>query len=191
MPSGEPGDRGVWSAGFFVARSKRIQRAPLAVGLGLILFLGMVVAAGGQDLEIGRPAPEFALTDQAGNTHRLSDYRGKVVLLNFWATWCVPCRTEMPSMERAYRALKDRGFAVVAVSLDTGPRSTVEAFVKELGLTFPVLLDPRGTSVQAYRLPGVPASFLIDRRGRLAARELGPRDWNAGLARAQLEALLK
>ena len=164
---------------------------PLAVGLGPILCLVIVVAAWGQDLEIGRPAPGFALTDLAGNTHRLSDYRGKAVLLNFWATWCVPCRTEMPSIERAYRALKDRGFAVVAVSLDTGPRSTVEAFVKELGLTFPVLLDPRGGTVQTYRLPGVPASFLIDRRGGLAARELGPRDWNAGEARAQLEALLK
>lgn len=147
MPSLEPGDRGLWSTGFFIARSRRIQRVPLAVGLGLILFLGMVAPAWGQDLEIGRPAPEFAL--------------------------------------------KDRGFVVVAVSLDTGPRSAVEAFVKELGLTFPVLLDPRGGTVQTYRLPGVPASFLIDRRGRLVARELGPRDWNAGEARAQLEALLK
>jgi peroxiredoxin len=159
--------------------------------LGLLLVLVMVVPAWGQDLGAGRPAPEFALTDLLGETHRLSDYRGQAVFLNFWATWCPPCRDEMPSLERVYRALKGRGLVVVAVSLDTGPRSAVESFVKKLALTFPILLDPRGASVRAYRFPGLPASFLIDRKGRLVAQELGARDWNAGETRARIEALVQ
>jgi peroxiredoxin len=159
--------------------------------LGLLLVLVMVVPVWGQDLGAGRPAPEFALTDLLGETHRLSDYRGQAVFLNFWATWCPPCLDEMPALERVYRALKGRGLVVVAVSLDTGPRSAVERFVKELALTFPILLDPRGASVRAYRLPGLPVSFLIDRKGRLVAQELGARDWNAGEARARIEALVQ
>lgn len=160
---------------------------------GFCLSLLWVVAAQGSDpgADIGQSAPEFAFTDLTGKTHRLSDYRGKAVVLNFWATWCAPCRTEMPSMERAYRSLKDRGLVIIGVSLDTAPTNAVEALVKELALTFPILTDPRGTSARAYRLPGLPASFLIDRRGRVVGRELGSRDWSVGEARAKLEALVK
>ena len=159
--------------------------------LGLLLFLATLGQAWGQQLVKGRPAPEFALTDLLGETHHLSDYRGKAVFLNFWATWCPPCRSEMPSIERAYRELKGRGLAVVAVSLDSDVRSVVERFVKDLALTFPILLDPRGTSVQTYRLPGLPVSLLIDRNGRFVWQEWGARDWNAGEGRARLEALVQ
>jgi peroxiredoxin len=164
---------------------------PLGVALSLMLVLGTAVSGTAQTLDIGQPAPELALTDLAGNTHRLSTYRGKGVLLNFWATWCDPCRAEMPSMESAYHALGDMGLVVLAVSLDAGSRGPVDDFVKEFALTFPILLDSAGTSARSYRVFGLPTTFLIDRNGRLAGREVGARDWNRGEARKKLEALLK
>jgi peroxiredoxin len=163
----------------------------LIVALSMMLVLGTAGPGTAQVLDIGQPAPEFALTDLAGNTHRLSQYRGKGILLNFWATWCVPCRAEMPAMERAYHALSEKGLVVLAVSLDTGSRVPVDSFVKELALTFPVLLDSSGTSVRTYRVFGLPTSFLIDRKGRLAGREIGARDWDSGEVRGKLEDLLK
>lgn len=164
---------------------------PLIVALSLMMVLGTAASGAAQTLDIGQPAPELALTDLAGNTHRLSEYRGKGVLLNFWATWCVPCRTEMPSMEHAYHALKEKGLVVLAVNLDAGSRGPVNDFVKELALSFPILLDSAGTSTRTYRVFGLPTTFLIDRNGRLAGREVGARDWNRGEARKKLEALLK
>ena len=94
-------------------------------------------------------------------------------------------------MEQVYRARKGHGLVILAVNLDTGPRSMVEAFVKELELTFPILLDPRGASARTYQVLGLPTSYLIDRDGRLVRQELGPRNWSLGEARAKLEALLK
>jgi cytochrome c biogenesis protein CcmG, thiol:disulfide interchange protein DsbE len=164
---------------------------PLVLALSLMLVLGAASSGTAQTLDIGQPAPEVALTDLAGNTHRLSEYRGKGVLLNFWATWCVPCRSEMPSMERAFHALSGKGLVVLAVSLDAGSRSAVDDFVKELALTFPILLDSAGESSRTYRVFGLPTSFLIDRNGRIAGREVGARDWNLGESRKKLDALLK
>ena len=164
---------------------------PLIVALSLMMVLGTAASATAQTLDIGQPAPELALTDLAGNTHRLSEYRGKAVLLNFWATWCLPCRTEMPSMEHAYHALKEKGLVVLAVNLDAGSRGPVDDFVKELALTFPILLDSPGTSTRTYRVFGLPTSFLIGRNGRIAGRDVGARDWDRGEARKKLEALLK
>lgn len=94
-------------------------------------------------------------------------------------------------MERVYRALSEKGLVVLGVSLDAGPRGPVDDFVKELALSFPILLDSPGKSTQTYRVFGLPTSFLIDRNGRLAGREVGARDWNRGEARKKLEALLK
>ena len=164
---------------------------PLILALCLALELGASAPGRAQTFDIGQPAPEFTLTDLAGGTQRLSDYRGKGVLLNFWATWCVPCRTEMPSMERAYRALREKGVTILAVSLDAGSQAPVEAFVKEFGFTFPILLDSSGASSRAYRVFGLPTSFLIDWNGRLVGREVGARDWNTGEPRKKLEALLR
>ncbi len=158
--------------------------------IGLLFGLLVAVPAWAQTLDLGRQAPGVSLNDVAGRTHHLSEYQGGAVLLNFWATWCVPCRTEMPSMERAYRRLKEKGLVVLAVSMDVG-RGPVEVVVKEKGLTIPVLLDPQGECSRAYRVLGLPTSYLIDREGRLVAREIGPRDWGAGEGLRKLEALLK
>jgi len=135
------------------------------------------------------PAPDFELTDLTGRPVRLQDFRGRVVLLNFWATWCVPCRDEIPAMETLSRELGARGLAVLAVNYKESP-PLVTGFAREYGLTLPVLLDPEGGMATRYGLVGLPATYFIDRSGVLAASVLGFRDWNAPEARAYLDRLL-
>ncbi len=141
--------------------------------------------------EVGYLAPDFALPDLAGRTVRLSDFRGrKAVFLNFWATWCPPCRAEMPTMEQAYQAYRGQGLEILAVSVDTAPKETVQAFMAELTLSFPALLDPDMAVLYAYRVLGLPASVLIDRQGVIRAVEIGYRDWYSAESRKRLESLL-
>ncbi len=113
-----------------------------------------------------------------------------VVLLNFWATWCPPCRKEMPAMERLYRTYKDRGLVVLAVSQDQAPLATVLVFAEELKLSFPVWHDRDGLVGRQYSVPGVPTSYLVGRDGRIAWRVLGEYDWFSPEARAVVERLL-
>lgn len=135
-------------------------------------------------------APDFAAPDLAGQAVRLSGQRGKVVLVNLWATWCPPCREEMPSMERLHRELKDRGFVLLAVSQDEGGAEAVKAFVDQMKVTFPVLLDPQGDVGKKFGVWGYPESFLVDREGRIVERVIGPRDWASPTQIARIEALL-
>ncbi len=122
-------------------------------------------------------APDFTLPDLNGTKVTLSQYRGKVVLLNFWPTWCPPCRREMPTIQEAYQRHKDQGFEVVAVSVDAGPQSDVQHFLEELGLSFQVLLDPNMEVLHAFDSFSLPTTIVIDRRGVIRSRELGYRDW--------------
>lgn len=136
-------------------------------------------------------APDFALPDLSGRTIHLSEFKGKPILLNFWATWCPPCRTEMPSLERAYQDYKGKGLVVLTINIDQRSPSRVEAFVKEYSLTFPILLDPEWTAAEAYRVFGrVPTTYLINRAGEIVA-EAGGLDWTGPVARNALEALLR
>ena len=127
----------------------------------------------------GYPAPDFTLPDLNGTQYRLSDLRGKVVFLNLWATWCLPCRTEMPAMEELYRRLKHRDFVMLAVSEDVEGADIVAPFVAELGLSFPVLLDPDARLSPRYGVTGYPETFLIDREGRVVHHTVGPAHWNS------------
>ena len=136
------------------------------------------------------PAPDFTLPTLAGGSRHLSELRGKVVLLNFWATWCVPCRTEMPTIEALYQRYKSQGLEVLAVNLDVLSTAGVEAFVKEVAVTFPILLDPSWSAARAYRVFGLPTTYLIDRTGNLVAREAGERDWTDGVSQNAVEGLL-
>lgn len=127
----------------------------------------------------GFPAPDFSLRDLDGHVHRLSDLRGKVVFLNLWATWCPPCRMEMPSMERLHQRLHGKDFVMLAVSEDEAGATAVQPFVQEMGLTFPVLLDTEGTVPARYGVTGYPETFLIDREGRVVHHTIGPEDWDS------------
>ncbi len=125
------------------------------------------------------PAPDFSLTDLHGRSHRLSNYRGKVVFLNLWATWCPPCREEMPSMEHLYRRLQSESFVMLAVSQDEDPAGSVRPFVEQLRLSFPILLDPDGKVPPKYGVTGYPETFVIDRSGSVIDHVIGPRKWDS------------
>lgn len=128
---------------------------------------------------VGKPAPEFSLADLRGNAVRLANLKGKVVFINVWATWCEPCRQEMPSMQALYERLTGPDFEMLAVSADQSPRDVVERFVKTYALTFPVLPDPDLQVADRYRVTGYPETFVIDRNGTIVAHEIGPRRWDA------------
>lgn len=127
--------------------------------------------------KVGGAAPDFSLPTLRGSSVKLSDHRGKVVFLNFWATWCPPCREEMPSMEALYQRLKGREFEMLAVSIDRSGEEVVGPFVAKYGLTFPVLLDPENKTYKLYGLTGIPETFIIDRNGVIIFKVIGAQDW--------------
>ena len=128
--------------------------------------------------EVGRPAPDFSLADLNGKVWKMSDLRGKVVFINFWATWCQPCREEMPSMEALHRDMQGSPFQMLAI-LSSDTAANAEMMVKMVGATFPILLDPDGTVSRAYGITGVPETYIIDPEGVLREKFLGPRPWDS------------
>jgi len=124
------------------------------------------------------PAPDFELPDNNGNTDSLARYRGKVVLLNFWATWCPPCREEMPSLQSLYHVLADQGLVVLAIAADRGNKKGIMEFAGKLAIDFPVLLDPDGDVRNTYEVSGLPMSYLIGRDGKISARIIGSLNWS-------------
>ena len=145
-----------------------------------------------QRVEVGARAPDFRAVDLAtGDSVSLRErYRGAVTLVNIWATWCVPCRVEMPAMEKLYQSLAPRGFKIAAVSIDEGGPESVQAFGQELELSFDMLQD-RSTKVQQiYQTTGVPESFLLNREGLIVKRVIGAHDWGSAVNRALIERLL-
>jgi cytochrome c biogenesis protein CcmG, thiol:disulfide interchange protein DsbE len=145
-----------------------------------------------QRVEVGARAPDFRAIDLGtGDSVSLRErYRGAVTLVNVWATWCVPCRVEMPAMEKLYQSLAARGFRIAAVSIDEGRPEEVQKFTQELGLSFDILQD-RSTKVQqVYQTTGVPESFLLNREGLIVKRVIGAHDWSSAVNRALIERLL-
>jgi cytochrome c biogenesis protein CcmG, thiol:disulfide interchange protein DsbE len=160
----------------------------LAAGAAALTRLGGDV----DRVEVGARAPDFRAIDLGtGDSVSLrSRYRGAVTLVNIWATWCVPCRVEMPSMEKLYQSLAPRGFKIAAVSIDEGNPEDVQAFGRELGLSFDLLQD-RSTKVQQiYQTTGVPESFLLNRQGVIIKRVIGAHDWSSPVNRGLVERLL-
>ena len=123
------------------------------------------------------PAPDFTFPGLDGKMVSLSDYRGKVVLVNIWATWCPPCVDEMPSMEKLYRKFKGKNFEILAVSIDEPGLKAVAPFMKKSNLTFPALIDSEGAIKAVYGITGVPESFIVDKQGILIKKIVGPVDW--------------
>jgi peroxiredoxin len=131
------------------------------------------IADGAGPPDVGKPAADFRLPALNGNLVSLSELRGQVVLVNFWATWCAPCRVEMPEIVRAYERYKSRGFTVLAVNVEDDWPEAAE-FAQQYGLPFPVLLDKEGRLSRAWRLRGLPSTIFIDRSGTVAVVHLGP-----------------
>jgi cytochrome c biogenesis protein CcmG, thiol:disulfide interchange protein DsbE len=169
--------------------------------LGIVAILGAGLWAGTHflgdefyEVRVGTEAPGFNAVDVMRSDTELktlSDYRGQVILLNIWATWCEPCKKEMPSMEALHRDLKDRGLAVVAVSVDNvNMESTIRQFVKDYDLTFDVLYDRAELFRAVYRYTGVPETYIIDREGVIRRKWIGEDDWSSPANRRFIEGLL-
>jgi peroxiredoxin len=132
-------------------------------------------------VEANYPAPDLTLTDIEGRTSSLTDLRGQIVLVNLWATWCQPCKAEMPALESFYHKYRDNGFTIVAIN-DGDPTSDVLQFVKDYGLTFPIWLDPTYIATeQAFKTLNLPSSFVINRNGTIVLR------WVGGINKKNLE----
>lgn len=142
-------------------------------------------------LEEAVPAPDFSLEDMDGEKYTLSSFRGKTVLLNFWATWCPPCRKEMPSMEGLYQRFRDKGLVVIAVNQWETP-DHVFSYMGDLNVdpTFPLLFDTRSEISEKYGVKGLPTSFIIDAGGRVTHKAIGGRDFHHPALIEQIESLL-
>ena len=160
----------------------------LAAALGAALALSCAAA----ELKpwTGGATPDLTLADLAGKEHRLADYRGRVVLVNFWATWCEPCREEMPSIDRLRSSLKGKPFEVLAVNM-AEPLSRIEKFAATVPVGFPLLRDRDGTTSKAWKAKLLPASYLIGRDGRIRYVVYGELDWSSDTVRARVAELLK
>ncbi|MGH7029055.1 MAG: TlpA family protein disulfide reductase, partial [Stellaceae bacterium] len=137
-----------------------------------------------------QPAPEVSFADAAGQKFHLADFAGKVVVVNLWATWCAPCRREMPSLERLQTRLGDK-ITILAISEDTRGEKAVAPFVAKLGLkSVKTYLDPKSIVAQAFKVEGLPTSFLIDRNGRVRGRVVGEAKWDSPKMLAIIDPLL-
>lgn len=152
-----------------------MNKAVLGMAL-MVASVSLMAATGIDRRDEPRPAPEFELPATDGSPHRLSDYRGRYLLVNFWAVWCTPCRREMPSMQRVYEQLGGERFELLAIhvgpSLDGAKR-----YAEQLGLTFPILVD-EDMDLGSWQVLGLPTTFLLDPQGRIIAEAVGERSWD-------------
>ncbi len=147
--------------------------------------------AGIVELKEGQRAPAFTLGALDGRRASLADHRDKLVVLNFWATWCHPCALEMPSLEALWQRYRTRGLVVVGVSVDRGsPRGLLEPYVRNLKLTFPILLDPDSRTSDGWRVTALPATFIVRPGGEVAGMAVGAREWNSAEMQTLVERLL-
>ena len=159
----------------------------------VLLLIGLALALPAPAAELkpwSGATPPLQLADLEGKAHRLSDYRGKVVLVNFWATWCAPCRDEMPSIERLRASLEGRPFAVLAVNL-AEPESRIRKFLEVMPLRFPVLLDRDGGTTRAWQAKYLPATYIVAPDGSVRYRHLGELDWSRPEIRSLILGLMK
>jgi len=178
-------------------RRRWILRAVAVFGIGVLGVVAWSRRSTYAPPDMGGLAPNIQAVSLAGTTVELEQFRGRVVLLNVWATWCRPCVTEMPALQRAYERLNAEGFDVVAVSVDNAalglgdPAKAVRDFVAEHALTFPILLDPESRIENAFTISGLPMSYLIDRSGHIRGRFIGPRDWDEPEFETEIRSLLE
>jgi cytochrome c biogenesis protein CcmG/thiol:disulfide interchange protein DsbE len=175
-------------------------RQQWSIVLGIVALLAVLLTAAthylGDELfpvSVGSAAPPLQASTLVGpkRTKTLDDYKGKVVLLNVWATWCEPCKVEMPSIEKLHREFGSQGLAVVAVSVDdAGTEEHVRDFAKELGITFEILHDPANTTSRNYQITGYPETFVIARDGTIRKKIIGAADWSSEANRALIRELL-
>ena len=161
------------------------------VGIGSAAAADILPVAERNVVKLGEPAPNFQLRDLNGRLVTLSDLRGKVVLLNFWATWCGPCRVEMPAMEQLYQMFQRKDFEILAVSTDAQGVAITRPFQQEHHLTFPILHDADYRVGLTYGARSLPMTFLVDRQGVVRHQVFGARDWGDPEAQQLVQMLMK
>jgi peroxiredoxin len=157
----------------------KINLNNLLAGFLMLLFC-QVVVAGKEPLHpvVGTPlAADFVLMDVDGQRHTLAMYRGKIVIINFWATWCPPCRFELPAMEKVWERLKNKGVVILGINVGEDA-DTIFTFTADYPVTFPLLLDRDSSVTQKYPVIGLPTTYVINPQGRLIYKAIGTRDWN-------------
>jgi len=182
---------------------RRLIRSPYFWAIATVATLVLVAWVGRERYKpvlAGVEAPSFTVSALDGSPVSLSDYRDRVVLVNVWATWCLPCREEMPSMQRLYEALRGEDFEILAVSIDAPigeldtagrPGGDLAAFAEEFGLTFPILHNPSGDIQRIYQTTGVPESFVIGRDGMIYRKVAGPTQWDLPVNQQLVRGLLE
>src|SRR4030066_464396 len=154
----------------------------------LLLVLHLTAEGGEEDLfskikispiKGDKKAPDFSLIDLNGKRVVLKQFKGKVIFLNFWATWCGPCKEEMPSLEVLHRQFKEKNFVLLTISVDYEGIKPVQEFINKHQYTFPVLLDPKGETLDLFEVKGIPTTFLIDKKGKMVGKAIGPRNWES------------
>jgi peroxiredoxin len=126
-----------------------------------------------------KDAPDFSLKDLNGKKVEMRQFKGKVILLNFWATWCAPCKEEMSSLEVLHQKFKEKNFVLLTISVDYGGLKSVREFMDKHRYSFPVLFDPKSEALDLFSVKGIPTTFIIDKKGRMIGRAMGPRDWKS------------
>ena len=161
------------------AKGNRLVVTLVAVAVLMAVFgIVWLQSAKYEPPKVGKAAPDFTLADLNDKEIRLADFRGKVVFLNFWATWCKPCKEEMPSMEVLHKNFEKDGLVILAVSIDrVTTTKDIQPFIKSMNLSFPVLVDSWGKTDMPYKRMGVPETFIIDQQGVIREIVIGPRDW--------------
>lgn len=150
---------------------------------------GALIAAGVP--QTGQQAPDFTLKDSTGKGITLSSYRGRVVMINFWATWCPPCRQEMPSMEILFQEYNKKGFEILAISSDSQGEKIVKPFMEFYELSFTALMDTDGKVHSVYAVTAIPTTYIVDKNGAIAQKIMGPKDWKDKDSKNMIEKLLQ
>jgi peroxiredoxin len=158
----------------------------------LVLFLLLFIhsLAGGSEEELfskigiaairgDNKVPDFSLKDLNGKRVGIKQFKGKIVLLNFWAIWCAPCKDEMPGLEVLHRQFRDKNFVLLTISVDYGSVKSVQEFINKHQYTFSVLLDPKCEVLDLFKVKGIPTTFLVDKKGKMIGKAIGPRDWKS------------
>jgi peroxiredoxin len=172
----------------------------LSLILILLVNLAFTVEGGEDDLfskirinpiKGDKKTPDFSLKDLNGKKVEIKQFKGKIVFLNFWATWCGPCKEEMPSLEVLHQQFKEKKFVLLTISVDYEGIKPVREFLNKQHYTFPVLLDPNGETLDLFDVKGIPTTFMIDKKGRMIGRAIGPRDWKSPEAFSLINLLIE
>ena len=168
----------------------------------IFLLLGFISSSDGEEadlfqkvgakqMKVKKVAPNFSLEDLNGQKVELKNFKGKVIFLNFWATWCGPCKEEMPSMETLWQWYKGKDFLLLGISVDYGGVKTVKEYIERQRYTFRVLIDSRSKTLDLYEVKAIPTTLMIDRKGQIVAVAIGPRNWRSPEAASLVDLLIK